>query len=306
MLNELSLFSGYGGFSLGLKLAKIETRCVGYVEIDEYCQQLIQARIRDGFLDWAPIIRDIKTTDFRSMAGLVDIVTAGFPCQPHSVAGQRRGEADERNLWPDTLRVVREVGPKYVLLENVPGLGSPTRLRLIVLKVLRQLSLFDQGDNQSGSGRIGRSIVKALGVPYMGRIIGQLAEIGYDCLWDCVPAAAIGAPHLRWRWWCLAYAAGNGLQGGGTSIQDDGHAGEDRGSELTRSTPGIDPVGNPPSVHVQGFNTGQGQRESGGEGWWATEPDVGRVADGVAYRVDRLKALGNGIVPAVVARFLRT
>jgi len=91
---------------MGLRLAGLDVRTVGYVEIDEYCQQLIQARIRDGFLDWAPIIRDIKTTDFRPMAGLVDIVTAGFPCQPHSVAGQRRGEADERNLWVDRLRAL--------------------------------------------------------------------------------------------------------------------------------------------------------------------------------------------------------
>ena len=171
MLNELSLFSGYGGFSLGLKLAGLDVRTVGYVEIDKYCQQIVDARIRDGMLDWAPIIRDIKFADFRPMAGVVDLVTAGFPCQPHSVAGQRRGEADERNLWPDTLRVIREVGPSYVILENVPGLLVPN----------------------GGAGN------------YAATVVGELSAIGYDCVWHCVPAAAVGAPHLRWRWWCLAY-----------------------------------------------------------------------------------------------------
>ena len=109
-LNELSLFTGYGGFSLGLRLAGVPTRTVGYVEIDKYCQQLIQARIKDGFLDDAPIWPDICAFDGEQCRGVVDIITAGFPCQPHSVAGQRRGEADERNLWPDTLRVIRDVG----------------------------------------------------------------------------------------------------------------------------------------------------------------------------------------------------
>ena len=115
---ELSLFSGYGGFSLGLQLASVRSRTVCYVEIDDYCQRIIQARIRDGHLDDAPIWDDVKTFDGRPWAGLVDIVTAGFPCQPHSVAGQRKGAADDRNLWPDTLRVVSEVRPRYVLLEN--------------------------------------------------------------------------------------------------------------------------------------------------------------------------------------------
>jgi len=81
------------------------------------------------------------------------------------VAGQRRGAADERNLWPDTLRVIRDVGPRFVLLENVPGI---------------------------------------LANGYGGTVVGQLSDIGYDCIWDCVPAASVGAPHLRWRWWCLA------------------------------------------------------------------------------------------------------
>ena len=145
------------GFGLGLRLAGLDIRTVGYVEIDPYCQQLLQARIEDGHLDYAPIIRDIKAADFRPMAGLVDIITAGFPCQPHSVAGKREGAGDERNLWPDTLRAVSEVGPTYVLLENVPGI---------------------------------------LTNGYGGTVVGQLSELGYDCRWGVVSAADTGAPTL--------------------------------------------------------------------------------------------------------------
>ena len=170
-MNELSLFSGYGGVSLGLRLAGLQTRTVGYVEIEPYCQELLRARIRDGFLDWAPIITDIRSADFRPMAGLVDFVSAGFPCQPHSHAGLRLGEADKRNIWPDTLRCISEVGPKWVLLENVTGLLS--------------------GDGQRPA--------------YGGQVVGELAEIGYDCEWRVVSASEAGAPHLRERWWCLAW-----------------------------------------------------------------------------------------------------
>jgi len=178
-LTELSLFSGYGGFSLGLRLAGIRSQTVCYVEWDAYCQRLIAQRIDDGFLDDAPLWDDVRTFDGTPWRGHVDIVTAGFPCQPHSVAGQRRGEADERNLWPDTLRIIREVGPSYVILENVPGLLVPN----------------------GGGGS------------YATTVVGELSAIGYDAVWHCVPAAAVGAPHLRWRWWCLAYATGSRCTG---------------------------------------------------------------------------------------------
>ena len=170
MLNELSLFTGYGGFSLGLRLAGIETRCVGYVEKEPYCEELHRARIRDGLLDWAPIISDIRSADFRPMAGMVDVITAGFPCQPHSVAGKQRREADERDLWPDTLRCISEVGPRWILLENVAGILS--------------------GDDRRP--------------PYAGTVVGQLSEIGMLCEWRVISAASAGAPHLRKRWWLLA------------------------------------------------------------------------------------------------------
>ena len=172
MLNELSLFSGYGGFSLGLRLAGLETRTIAYVEVDSYCQEILKARMKDGYLDDAPIFSDICAFDGEQCRGVVDIITAGFPCQPHSSAGKRQGKSDSRNLWPDTLRLIREVGPKYVLLENVRGLADGVD-------------------------------------PFAAEVIGGLSEAGYDAVWGLVPAAAVGAPHLRWRWWCLAYTSDN-------------------------------------------------------------------------------------------------
>ena len=169
MLNELSLFSGYSGMTLGLRLAGLEVRTVGYCEIEPYCQELLRRRIRDGFLSWAPIITDVTSADFRPMAGLVDIITSSFPCQPFSNAGKQAGKQDKRNLWPDTLRVLREVGSRYLLLENVRGLVD--------------------GNN-----------------PYSAEIVGGLSEAGYDAVWGLCSAADAGAPHLRSRWWLLAHA----------------------------------------------------------------------------------------------------
>jgi len=171
---EMSLFSGYGGFSLGLRLAGLTTRTICYVEWDKYCQQVIQARIEDGHLDDAPIWDDIKSFDGRPWRGTVDILSAGFPCQPHSNAGLRkvaRGLSDDRDLWPDCLRVISEVGPKYAILENVPGINV--------------------GNGERPA--------------YGGTVVGQLSEIGYMSEWACISAADAGAPHLRNRWWLLAY-----------------------------------------------------------------------------------------------------
>jgi len=275
-MNELSLFSGYGGFSLGLRLTGMDIRTVAYVEIEPYCQEILKARIRDGFLDDAPIWPDISTFNGAQCRGVVDIITAGFPCQPHSTAGKRKGKDDARNLWPDTLRVIREVGPSYVLLENVPGILS------------------------NGYG---------------GTVVGELSDIGYDCRWGIVSAAAVGAPHLRKRWWCLAHIqraqfpfqqGGFGQQGSeGVESRGEGKVDADRnGKDGAVAYPQEQPQREPDNQACP--ITREDARESaGGGGWWAVEPGLGRVAHGVTHRVDRLKAIGNGIVPAVVAEFLR-
>ena len=350
---ELSCFSGYGGFGLGLKLAGIPTRTICYIENDDYCQRILQARIRDGFLDDAPIWDDIKTFDGTPWAGQVDILTAGFPCQPHSNAGKRLGKEDSRNLWPDTLDVIRVVGPRYVLLENVRGLVD--------------------GAN-----------------PYSAEVIGSLSEAGYNAVWGLHSAAEAGAPHLRWRWWCLAYLDNSAKSrcktqrvrtirpGQGLTIGGSGQEGDVADAEVQRTgderkdirqasgevnTPkypsgsigrddrphnGKDVAGTYSESHRErrlhgepeeypteggsesfsnlasvdredvayserkGLEGGTRQdvgthRDSrfGRNDWWETEPNVGRVVDGCPHRVDRLRTLGNGIVPSVVVEFLR-
>ena len=168
-LTELNLFSGYGGFNLGLRLAGIPVQTVCYVEWDKYCQQVIQARIEDGLLDDAPIWGgDIRGFNGKPWRGAVDIITASPPCPSFSVAGNRLGGEDDRNMFPETLRLLDEIRPTYAILENVPGLTLGER-------------------------------------PYIWDVLGGLSEIGlYECRWDIVSAQDAKAPHKRSRWWCFA------------------------------------------------------------------------------------------------------
>lgn len=166
-MNELALFAGAGGGILGGKLLGWRTVCA--VEIDPYCREILLRRQRDSLLPLFPIWDDVRTFKGQQWNQKVDIVSAGFPCQPFSTAGRRKGEEDNKNLWPETIRVIREVGPRLVLLENVPGLLS-----------------FD----------------------YFGTILGDLAESGFDAEWDVVSASSVGAPHRRERLWVLAYSKG--------------------------------------------------------------------------------------------------
>lgn len=258
---ELSLFTGAGGGLLGTHL--LGWTPVGYVEWNDYCQRIIAARIADGILPNAPIFGNIKTFIgsgyAASYTGLVDVVTGGFPCQPFSVAGKRAGADDERNMWPETINTIRIVRPKYCLLENVPGIIS--------------------------SG-------------YFGAILGDLAESGFDVRWRVLSAAELGAPHKRDRLWIVANATGEG--GGrlpiqqGRSQQKSAYA-NGSGQDVANATGkrchgGILP---PPGECPAGRASVEGNHP------WAIEPDVGRISNGVAFRVDRLTAIGNGQVPAV-------
>ena len=288
-MNELSLFSGYGGMTLALRLAGLEVTTVGYVEIDPYCQQLIQARIKDKLLDDAPIWPDIRAFDGELCRGVVDIITASFPCQPHSSANKtRRGRSDERNLWPDTLRVIRDVAPRYVLLENVRGLADGN-------------------------------------YPYAAEIIGQLSEAGYDARWGLLSAAEVGAPHKRERWWCLAVDDSQHVRRATTEEPEGARLRTQHGEARTqepeqperpsRSRAGAATVADTDGDILWHWQQLQGQRgpasnapalapDDGATSWWAVEQQMGRMADGCPDRVGELKTLGNGVVPAVAAGFL--
>lgn len=197
-MRELSLFSGVCGGSLATKYY-LGWRCLGYVENEPYCQKVIRQRIEDGLLDAAPIFGDVRKFISggyaESYQGMVDVVTAGFPCQPFSVAGKRAGEDDERNMWPATRNVIRIVRPRWTLLENVPGLASNSKEEV-----------GEEGECiiYQGNRKANKFIVKG---SYLGRILGDLAEAGYDAKWTVLGADDCGAPHRRKRLWILAYAS---------------------------------------------------------------------------------------------------
>ena len=309
-VNELSLFSGAGGGLLGTKL--LGWRHVGYVEYERYCQQVIAQRIKDGILSEAPIFGDVRefvqSGAAKKYKGFVDVVTAGFPCQPFSVAGKRKGKEDERNMWPSTIQIIRDVQPRYALLENVPGL---------------------------------------LNSGYFQEILGSLAQAGYDAKWIVLGADDVGAPHRRKRLWIKAtsqdpkrgrcvhweheeervqvreqWEPGSGsrerVPREASNVADtkseqcnvsDNHTGvsmeREQVSESGDSSRS-DRIPNASSERLEGWESSVRESEehssSSGSCWWSTEPNVGRVAHGVASRVDRLKAIGNGQVPLVVAQ----
>jgi len=270
-VNELALFAGAGGGILGAKLLGWRTVCA--VEIDPYCRRVLMQRQNDGVLDPFPVWDDVRTFDGTAWRGRVDVVTAGFPCQPFSVAGKQRGAADERNMWPDTARIIREVGPRYCLLENVPALVS---------------------------------------CGYVGTVLGDLAACGYDAQWMVLGAADVGAPHLRRRLWIYCDANGDresALPVDAEASELPGGVADTEGARAgTAKQPGQSyiPIVCGEELADAGCRDGKGSRQRIGietrSSWWSAEPAVGRVAHGLAHRVDRLRALGNGQVPAVVRR----
>jgi DNA (cytosine-5)-methyltransferase 1 len=204
MFNELALFAGAGGGLLASQHL-LGWRTICYVENAVYPVRVLQARIRDGLLDDAPIWGEVKTFDGRPWAGSVDIITAGFPCQPWATGGKYGGEEDPRNLWPDTLRVIGEVRPTWVLLENSP-------------KLLQY------------SHKLGRK-------PYIECIVAQLAHLGYVGRWGCLSAAGLGFDHKRRRLWVVAHAGGEGRE---VVLRDDVQDGaahhEEEGVDLATVT----------------------------------------------------------------------
>ncbi len=204
VVRELSLFTGAGGGLLGTRLLGWRTVCA--VEWEPYCQAVLLARQADGILERFPIWDDVRTFKGADWRGKVDVITAGFPCQPFSTAGKRKGESDERNMWPDTIRVIREVGPEWCLLENVPGLTAAGKHVVVVVERIRQMGLFGANDSKSVAGRLCRRVIEAVGPSYLGRVFGDLAEAGFDTEWGVFSAAEVGAPHQRDRLWIVAHA----------------------------------------------------------------------------------------------------
>src|SRR5581483_8933630 len=270
-----SLFSGIGGIDLGLERAGM--RVIWQSEIDPYASKILAKHWPE-----VPNLGDIKKIEW-SEVERPDVVAGGFPCQPVSAAGHKRAQEDPRWLWPEFARCLRELRPRFAILENVPALLTVA------------------------SGAAAQEV------------FGDLALLGYDTEWDRLSAAEVGAPHLRNRIFVVAYPVGFGAlvepgRGGcerpeGLLPQREdpllaGGHGEDRalayaGSERRLGRPGGEGARGQAALGSEaGDHPGDGG-ESRGPGGWAPEPDVGRVADGVPSRVDRLRCLGNAVVPQV-------
>ena len=266
-MNELALFAGAGGGILGGKLLGWTTVCA--VEWEPYPCAVLCARQNEGILPPFPIWDDVRTFDGRPWRGRVDVVSGGFPCQDISAAGRGAGINGERSgMWAHMARIIRDVEPRYVFVENSPILTS-------------------RG---------------------LGRVLGDLAEMGYDARWGVLGANDVGAPHKRDRMWIVADAR-----------HLRGRNGAEPNETQSASASGCGEVCDTVREGLEGANAFNVACESArqyGEiaptatptfggmprtAWWATEPDVGRVAHGVAARVDRLKAIGNGQVPSVAA-----
>ncbi len=333
-MNELCLFAGGGGGLLATQhLLGFKTIC--YVEIDDYCQRVLQARIKDGMLDDAPIWDDVRTFDGRPWCGCVDLVTAGFPCEPFSCAGKRRGKADKRNLWPDTVRIINEVRPAWVFLENSPDLRCPRREK-----------------NHATPSE----------ASYFGQILGDLARCGFDAEWGVLSARAVGANHGRRRLWVVAHSRGVGVfprsrnevrarravidlcptsttdtdssrrkergqhaihprqsfaDSGVTDAADADRLRQQQPGELLkqggeRASDRAEDVADTPGERLSQrdgqtaarpvFGPAAGGPEAGG--WWGeqpSEPGLCGVDDGVANRLDRIRTIGRGQVPLVAA-----
>lgn len=262
MMHLLDLFSGIGGFSLGLERSGA-FKTVAFCEIEPYCQKVLAKH-------WpqVPIYDDVRTITADRLASdgiAVDAICGGFPCQDISCAGKGAGLEGERSgLWFEYARIIGELRPRYVIVENVSALLS-------------------RG---------------------LDRVLGTLAALGYDAEWHCIPASAIGAPHRRDRVWIVAHtnnarrkqsdkalATKQAKQFDGASIYKSNVA-DTSCSECKRSAE--------KSVFKFAHIPREFKRSCENvRAVWSVEPNVGRVANGVSARSHRLRALGNAVVPQI-------
>ena len=266
-MNELALFAGAGGGILAGHL--LGWRTVAAVEIEDYPRRVLLQRQADGLLPRFPIWDDICTFQGKPWAGKVDVVSGGFPCQDISAAGKGDGLDGERSgMWREMARVVGEVRSSYVFVENSPMLTTRGGVR----------------------------------------VIGDLTEMGYDCKWTVMGAADVNSPHQRDRMWIVGKLANTSSQRGQAGSTDSQGGQERHSNESQHSSFDLAYTEDKGDVWREwelGFveqkhNSRRGST-NGSRKWWSVEPNVGRVAHGVASRVDRLKAIGNGQVPLCAA-----
>jgi len=327
-MNHLDLFSGIGGFSIGLE--KVGFNTIAFCEKEDYCRMLLQKH-------WKGVkiyndIKECKGKEIKETYGRVDILTGGFPCQPYSVAGKQKGTADDRYLWPEMFRVIKEVQPTFVIAENVRGIIN-----------IQDGMVFET-------------------------VCSDLESEGFEIQTFIIPAAGVGAPHKRERVWVVGYSKHNGsltseIKRGDNKINDrteeredttfkPKRAGRSRDNEIMENTrrklherssvreknedeikkenankfersssESASNVANTKSEQSiskyyreqPGETSEQEQIKSrGSSSWtlreanWLSEPNVGRVVNGVPGRAHRLRGLGNAIVPKIAEEIGRS
>lgn len=256
-----SLFAGIGGFDLGLERAGMT--CAWQVEIDDYATKVLEKHWPE-----VPRFRDVRECGAYNLEP-VELICGGFPCQDISNAGQRIGIDGARSgLWSEYARIVRELRPRVVFVENVSAL-----------------------------------LVRGIDV-----VLGDLSSLGYDAEWDCVPAQAVGAPHVRDRVWIVATRRGvSDPVGDVLRIEWERVRQQHQEPRQAKSRDDGD-AGNAPDADGNHGNQGRMQEPARPEaghhserrGWWSVEPGVCGVAYGVPERLDRLRCLGNAVVPQIV------
>jgi len=372
-VNHLSLCAGIGGIDLGLRAVVERCRTIAYVEIEAFAIAHLVAQMEAGGLDSAPVFTDLHGFPWQQFSGCVDIISGGFPCQPFSNAGKRKGVEDSRHLWPTIARGIDTVRPACVFFENVDGITT----------------------------------AKSPGFhSVLHHVLSDMEEMGYRTTAGCFTASEVGAPHLRKRWFILGVCNANnnskptgainaeasGLQGdlvntiGGEGDaqhhKSNGHNKQERGTartrrKSTRSTDAeastdslgrssaamadpsdlVDATGDEHQRNAGVSTRKDGSSSTGGQanrrdeivtercteelgdatshgcgkgragkkaryrGRWPArpgeqqhdwepprtlEPSVGGSSNGIRHRVDRLRALGNAVVPAVAARAFST
>ena len=257
-MRALELFAGIGGIALAEQMAGIEV--AGLCEYAEYPRQILKKHWPD-----VPLFKDVTKLDRKTLTegGInpdsIDIVSGGFPCQPYSVAGKRKGTADDRDLWPEMFRIIRQLWPTWVVGENVANFANME----------------------------------------LDRTLLDLESLGYQARAFVLPACAVDAPHQRLRTFIVAYSdRKRQLQSQGTDEDKRRRIGDsrqilDNADSLGRKTGR--------SIFEQEPSERQRKRQLGSAGSspakWQPEPGVGRVADGIPNRLDRITALGNAVVP---------
>jgi DNA (cytosine-5)-methyltransferase 1 len=297
-LNVLDLFSGIGGFSLGLESVG-PFRTLAFCEREPYCQAVLRKHWPD-----VPIFDDVRTIPTDGL-GRVDIIVGGFPCQPWSQAGEQRGAADDRDLWPEMASLIEKLQPRWAICENVRGFVS-----------------------------------QPMGLE---RSLSDLESLGYQAVAFIIPACAVDAPHRRDRVWIIAHANIEGepvctvnararrrkLVGDTSRCRQSRQHGRQSGKKSTdrcadvadASGAGLQRSGHEPReardagarqpMQLDKEARGQWSLEPGmggmvdGVSAWLDEPDCGRVARNIKNRVPRLKALGNAVVPQIVGQIGR-